>query len=177
MNICLQYWGRLSTTGHVRNKFYLRRFFLPQLLAVKEQFDEENLHQYYPFFDKKNRCNVGKFCFSPLVSYQDGLSVSLDIVILSHLNRARCKNQTGDIDNLLKALVDGLRMAQNENETRSEKPKEGEEVFYTLLEDDVLVKKVSINHDRLYFSRSMRKDPKEVFVLIDVTIHERKRYS
>lgn len=172
MEIFLSFQGNISTTGHTRQKFIIRRHLLPQLQSLKKYHEENNIPAEHSFSAEKVRC-VGEFRFLPLVTVNSGKVIDFEIVILSQ-SEPGCSNkkyQTGDIDNLLKALLDGLRMPQNMNEVRSEKPLENESPFLCLMEDDGLVRNILIRHDRLHFYQSLDKiDPKEVFVIVKVKV-------
>ena len=171
MQIFLSYEGITSTTGHVAKKFIYRRFFRPQL----EQLQEHLIHRKCPDtmnFKLENMKTVGEFNFLPLVSNKCGKVIDLNITFLSHFEPGNgLRFPTGDTDNHLKALLDGLRMPNTINEIREEKPKKGENVFHTLMEDDGLVRKVNIEHQKYLFdSIGDKKDMKKVFVLIEANI-------
>lgn len=171
MEIFLSFQGNISTTGHTRQKFIIRRYLLPQLRGLMKYHEENQLPKEHTFSEEKKRC-VGEFAFLPLVTVKCGKVIDFEIVILSQFEPACTKHYpTGDIDNLLKALLDGLRMPQNMNEVRSEKPLEDENPFLCLMEDDGLVRNIIIRHDRLlFFKGGEKRDPKEVFVIVKVKI-------
>lgn len=170
MEIYLSYQGSISTTGHTRLKFQYRRHFLPQLREAHAFHEENDLPEASTFCEDKIR-EIGAFKFLPLITLNCKKVVDLDIVLLSHFEPGNVKRYpTGDTDNLLKALLDGLRMAQNKNEIRSEVPHEDETPFYCLLEDDQIVRNIQLRHDRLLFPVCAAPDKKEVFVLIKVII-------
>ena len=74
--------------------------------------------------------------------------------------------QGGDIDNRLKTLLDALRMPRDESElARNDSPKDGEDPFFCLLEDDHLVTKIAVATDRLLLPCD---DPSSVRLLIHV---------
>lgn len=177
MEFYLSYSGKLSTTGHARQKFKYRRHFQKQLRNVM-LFQKENDLSGDLVFSKKKIKNVGDFSFLPLVGLDKKHVVSLDITLLSHQEPNNIhKLNSGDIDNRLKSLLDGLRMAQNNNEIRDHKPEEGEDPFLCLMEDDAIVKEINIRHDKLFFpletdckKRVCTQDLGHVFVLIKVKI-------
>ena len=68
--------------------------------------------------------------------------------------------QSGDIDNRIKTLLDGLRMPKVEQELPN-----GEIPFFCLLKDDNLITRISVNTDRLLENNI---DPSEVVLLIHV---------
>ena len=119
---------------------------------------------------------VGPFQFLPLVTRDSNLEVDLDIVLLSQMGPGGEKQSFGDLDNLLKALIDGLRMAQNANEIRNELPGKDETPFHCLLEDDQVVRNIHISHKKLFFpSKNMMKKGRaqEIFALIKVKIAQK----
>lgn len=163
----------ISTTGHRAQKFILRRLFHDQLKQLRDFHQEHNLDGSQTF-NRDNVKQVGPFSFLPLITCGCGKVVELDVILLSHFEpQNRVAYQTGDVDNKLKAIMDGLRMAQNKNEIRSEEVHEGEELFYTLLEDDALVSQVNIRHDRLLFNLEEEENKKDTFTLIKVRIRNK----
>ncbi|MBS0585877.1 MAG: hypothetical protein JSR76_06215 [Verrucomicrobia bacterium] len=172
MQFYLKYQGKVSTRGHTKQKFEYRRNFLSQLKRVHCYLDSYNMSEEIGFCEKKIR-KVGPFTFLPLVTKQCQKVVDLDLTILSHMEPC-CKHNypTGDIDNLLKVLLDGLRMPQNSNEIRKEEPLEGESPFYCLLEDDQFIRNIQVRHDKLFFPlQNMPSEihGTEVFVIIRIT--------
>ena len=156
MEFYLKYHGSLSTTGHAKQKFLYRRAFMQQLKELDAYYKLHGVSERIGFVDEKIR-EVGPFAFLPLVTRDAGQEVLLDIVLLSHNGPGGNKQSHGDLDNLLKSLIDGLRMAQNSNEIRNEKPDKGESPFYCLLEDDQVIKNIRISHHNLFFSSQNRK--------------------
>jgi hypothetical protein len=171
MQIFLSYEGITSTTGHVAKKFIYRRFFRPQLAELQEHLIQRNCPENMNF-NLENIKKVGEFNFLPLVTNKSGKVIDLNITFLSHYEPGNgLRFPTGDTDNHLKALLDGLRMPNTVNEIREEKPKKDENIFHTLMEDDGLVRKIHIEHQKLLFDNSsFSKDTKRVFVLVEANI-------
>ena len=171
MEFYLNYHGTLSTTGHAKQKFIYRRVFLKQLKMLDEHYKEYGVSKRLGFTSEKVR-QVGPFEFFPLVTRDGNQEVMLDITILSQTGPGGGKQSSGDLDNLLKSLIDGLRMAQNSNEIRSELPEEGEKPFFCLLEDDQVIRNIQVSHNKLFFpSKNLNKAKgQEIFALIKVTI-------
>lgn len=171
MEFYLNYHGTLSTTGHAKQKFLYRRTFLKQLKTLDEHYKVNGVSERLGFTEDKIR-EAGAFKFLPLVTRDGPQEVLLDITLLSQTGPGGSKQSHGDLDNLLKALIDGLRMAQNANEIRSELPEAGETPFFCLLEDDQIVKNIHISHNKLFFpSKNLNKTKgQEIFALIKVTI-------
>ena len=78
-----------------------------------------------------------------------------------------------DIDNRMKTLIDGLRCPQNEHEIGENTPRDVGPI-YTLLDDDHLITRVSINTSHLLdeslFSCDIPKTPDSIFMMIDVNV-------
>lgn len=171
MEITLSYWGPASTTGHTVKKFELRRNFHNQLINFHSYALDRGIARS-KVFPPENRRIVEDFVFLPLVTMNSGLLVDVNFTILSeHEPGHNLSYPTGDTDNLVKGLLDGLRMARNKNETRDQKPRKGEDPFYVLMEDDLSVSRISVVHDRLLFPRPTHRGQKEIFVLIKATIY------
>lgn len=170
MQIFLSYKGVTSTTGHVAKKFIYRRYFRPQL----KEFEKHMVDRNYPIashFSEENLKHVGDFTFLPLVTSKCNKVIDFKFTFLSHFEPGNGLSfPTGDTDNHLKALIDGLRMPNNKNEIRQEKPKKGEKIFHCLMEDDGIVRKITIDHQKLLFDGNKKRNMKEVFVLIEANI-------
>lgn len=171
MEFYLNYHGTLSTTGHAKQKFIYRRAFLKQLRELDEYYKASGVSEKMGFSADKIK-SVGPFKFLPLVTRDEGLEVELEIVLLSQMGPGGNKQSHGDLDNLLKSLIDGLRMAQNANEIRSERPEKDETPFFCLLEDDQVIRNIHISHKKLFFSSKnfVKGRSQEIFALIKVKI-------
>lgn len=171
MQLFLSYAGVTSTTGHVEKKFIYRRFFRKQLKELERHLIERDCPSCFNFKEENMR-TVADFTFLPLVTNSCNKVIDFNFTFLSHYEPGNgLAFPTGDTDNHLKALLDGLRMPNTKNEIRTEKPKKGEKVFHTLMEDDGIVRKINIEHQKLLFEpNSKKKDMKEVFVLIEANI-------
>lgn len=73
------------------------------------------------------------FRFAPLINKYYGWVCDLDILFLRREEAGAIVNG-GDIDNRLKVLFDGLRIPENMEEVKDEKPDADEDPFYCLLE-------------------------------------------
>jgi hypothetical protein len=78
-----------------------------------------------------------------------------------------------DIDNRVKTILDGLRCPQNEHEIGQNTPRDIGPI-YTLLDDDHLVTKLTVNTSHLLtnemFSCNAPTSPESVFMVIDVNV-------
>ena len=88
--------------------------------------------------------------FVPLVREEFSLLCNLDILFLRRDHPLGVLNLAGDLDNRIKTLIDGLRIPKSGNELAgNEKPAEGEDPFFCLLEDDDLVTGLTVQADML----------------------------
>ncbi|MBQ0013611.1 MAG: hypothetical protein KBS86_03525, partial [Proteobacteria bacterium] len=75
--------------------------------------------------------------------------------------------------NRVKTILDGLRCPQNEHEIGQNTPHDIGPI-YTLLDDDHLVTKLTVNTSHLLatdmFPESIKSSPDSVFMLIDVNV-------
>jgi len=87
--------------------------------------------------------------FAPFVTERSGAACGLEILFLRRDNPGDLiKSGGGDIDNRIKVLFDALRMPQTCDEIDGD-PKDDDDPFYCLLEDDRLITEVKITTDRL----------------------------
>jgi hypothetical protein len=88
--------------------------------------------------------------FVPLVREEFSLLCNLDILFLRRDHPLGVLNLAGDLDNRIKTLIDGLRIPKSGQELAgNEKPAEGEDPFFCLLEDDDLVTGLTVQADML----------------------------
>lgn len=131
-------------------KFWQIHPWLNQALHGKYEA-AENINPMTPLRDGlAQRFSRGAYKFVPLVRAEDALLCSLDILFLRP-DRPGSMIESGDIDGRLKTLFDGLKMPGNTGEfgSKYQEPKEGEDPFYCLLEDDKLITHVSLETDTL----------------------------
>jgi hypothetical protein len=102
------------------------------------------------------------------------LRCSLEILFL----RAEEKNfilQGGDIDGRLKALFDGLRIAETKELPSQTAPAAEEHPFFCLLEDDKLISEVRVNTGQLLrLPKSRPLDKYDVYLQITVRLSSAK---
>ena len=184
MRFHLTYSGTLhgSNTGSPRanHKHEIRKVFHRQL---KQLWGATWLkHQTYGLWDKDQTIpertplnealsaiyKRDNYRFVPLVRERISLHCSLDILFLRP-DAPGSIVQSADIDNRLKTLFDALRMPANASELgKYEKPNEGEDPFYCLLEDDKLISRVSVTTDMLL--EPITDLANDVRLMIDVQI-------
>lgn len=103
----------------------------------------------------------------PIVCETFRTIADLDIIFLRPEEPGSILTKGGDIDNRIKTLLDGLRIPKANEIPEGDRPQEGENPFFCLLEDDALVTHISVTTDRLLEFN----DPKEVVLLISVKVH------
>jgi hypothetical protein len=88
------------------------------------------------------------FRFVPLVCEEYKLLCRLDLLLL---RRDKPGNvlQASDLDNRLKVIFDALKMPAKPNELGDNKPQDGEDPLFVLLQEDSLVSHVSVETDEL----------------------------
>ena len=97
-----------------------------------------------------NRFPMFGYRFAPLVVEEFSLLCSLDILFLRR-DMPGSALHAGDIDNRVKTLIDTLRPPRSQNELVGDDtaPKEGEDPFFCLLEEDKQVSHFSVETDLL----------------------------
>ena len=139
MNFILIYDGDLKANGSLEHKQEIRHVFHNQL---------SELWKHSPVQPSESLIKkIGDYSFFPLVAEGRKEFVELEILMLRPDYGHGYVVQGGDIDNRLKTLFDSFRMPKNIDEIPSNTKKE--DPFYCLLEDDILISKLSINADRL----------------------------
>jgi hypothetical protein len=115
--------------------------------------------------------SVGGYVFNTIISEKLNMFVELDIQMLhpESIGFARA-----DIDNRAKTLLDALRCPQNAHECGENMPK-NTGAIYTLLDDDNLVSRLSINTSYLLDSHGVFGDESEaahekIFLMINVNV-------
>jgi len=165
------YRGDLKANRGSKEKQELRRSFHAQL---KNLWDQRPLKERQGLLDKQpTNGDIGViqtikgFHFAPLVTERLNLIAELRITLLRPEPPGSIITQAGDIDNRLKTLFDALKVPTEPTAIPSgDAPREGEDPFYCLLEDDNLITKVQVETDRLLVEC---KNPSEVVLLIHVT--------
>jgi hypothetical protein len=105
------------------------------------------------------------FNFLPLITEELGLACALDILFLRPDQPGMLIDSTGDIDNRIKVLFDGLRMPRYADEVEGYAPDAGEDPFFCLLEDDALINEVKITTDQMLVPAA---DENDVLLVIHV---------
>jgi len=172
MKFKLLYFGELLTNPKQRSKHIsdIRNQFHPQLKKLVNFSPWNNLTKYMmpnPIKNPHITKHIGGIDFNPIITPNLKLLAELDILIL-HPEIAGAARS--DIDNRVKTLLDGLRCPQNEHEIGENTPINAGPI-YTLLDDDHLVTKLSVNTSHLLDNSLFTpKTPDDLFVLIDVNV-------
>lgn len=155
--------GRSGGAGRNPDKHRIRRYLHPQLKQlwkVQRPLSEiAALNHEYPLPDgtitKGNgiealSAHYSKFGFRfvPAINKRYGWVCDLDILFLRREEAGAVING-GDIDNRLKVLFDALRVPENWEEIKDEKPGLDEDPFFCLMESDSLITSLTVSTDRL----------------------------
>ncbi|MDR0967324.1 MAG: hypothetical protein LBL75_00620 [Rickettsiales bacterium] len=178
MKFKLLYFGELRTNPKKRSQHIadIRMQLHPQLKNLLENSPWNNLTKYMMPNAKKQPIttrHIGGIDWNPIITPNLKLLAELDILLLHPeiVGVAR-----SDVDNRMKTLLDALRRPQNEHEIGENTPKNMGPI-YTLLDDDHLVTKISVNTSHLLGRELFRDDngptpddEEKVFILIDVNV-------
>lgn len=109
--------------------------------------------------------------FVPLVTKCFRLLCSLHVLFLRH-DVPGSAIQAGDIDNRIKTLIDALRPPQTQNELvdTDSTPREGEDPFFCLLEDDNQVSGFTVETDSLLEAVDEPSDKRRVKIVVTVEL-------
>lgn len=182
MKFKLLYFGELRTNPKKRAQHItdIRMRFHPQLKKLVEHSPWNNLSKYMmpsPSKSPVSTRHVGGIDFNPIITSNLKLIAELDIQLLHPeiIGVARA-----DIDNRVKTLLDALRCPQNEHEIGENQPKNMGPI-YTLLDDDHLVTRLSVNTSH-FLAPEMFDGPgarvaapeaageERIFMMIDVNV-------
>jgi hypothetical protein len=152
-------WGTLALSRHDTD-------------ARGEDISERAQHAY--FAEQGRLYERGGFHFVPLVEQEVCARVSLDILFLRPDQHPLIK-EGGDLDNRLKTLFDALRVPET-TAGLGQRPEDGEDPFFVLLQDDSLISEIRVNTDNLLMLPQQRAlTPKDAFLVIDVKLKPTER--
>ena len=141
MKLTLTYEGVLPPrrSGLSSVKAALRSAFHPQILAqVRQRMSPETLA-------KVTKTVMGQK-FVSVANQSLRTAVELDVLLLSRQG----PRASGDMDNRLKTLIDGLTCPANPQQMQGFQPPDGGGPMYCLAEDDVRVKRVGVDSRRWF---------------------------
>lgn len=175
MKFKLLYFGNIFTNPKKRAQHIadIRMQFHPQLKKLLEHSPWDKLTQYMqpdPTKEPSTTKHVGGIDWNPIITPKLNLLAEIEIQLLHPeiVGVAR-----SDIDNRVKTILDGLRCPQNEHEVGENTPKNIGPI-YTLLDDDHLVTKLSVNTSHLLseeiFAKNKNMTSDEIFMMIDVNV-------
>ena len=141
--------------------------------AQWEPSDSEKMPLYEVVARRHNRFG---YRFALLAPRYFDLLCSIHVLFLRH-DTPGSVIQSGDIDNRLKTLIDTLRLPQDQHELIEEdkEPREGEDPFFCLLQDDNQVSGLAVETDSLLEPLAKPEDKRNVKVI--VTVELRPYYS
>lgn len=175
MKFKLLYFGDVLSNPKKRAQHIadIRMQFHPQLKKLIEHSPWNNLSNYMMPDAKKSPIitkHIGGIDWNPIITPTLKMIAELDIQMLHPeiVGVART-----DVDNRVKTIMDGLRCPQNEHEIGENTPKNMGPI-YTLLDDDHLVTKISVNTSHLLskdlFKNGLNSVNEPVFMMIDVNV-------
>ena len=203
MEFRLIFEGEVRPTGnrpHARETHLIRRMFHPQLYRLwmtrpslrqlaehwslkmadapptgYSQADEEKRVQWGFEQMGKNWARAGFNCV-PLVTRDLDATCALDVLLLRPgPSMTRHILSQGDIDGQLKAIIDGLRIPTDGQETGAAVPKADESPFFCLLEDDRLVSEVRVTADELLsLPNKPVVEPNDAYVVVHARVGHRE---
>jgi hypothetical protein len=187
-------WDRLAEHKQAIRKIFHRQ--LKHLWATNKFLSERKEHPKYNKADHRPVSDGGSYFgaepheeiplseyvsglyqengyrFVPLVREEISLLCSLRILFLRR-DIPGSVISAGDLDNRIKTVIDALRKPHSANELRgNEKPAEGEDPFYCLLDDDKQVSHLEVETDTLLDppAGSSEADRRHVKLIITVDI-------
>jgi hypothetical protein len=139
----------------------------PGKLHVTKWHDPSKMVGAKPFVEHvaDNYAKFG-FRFVPLVSKENGLTCSLDILFLRRDTPGNLVRSGGDIDNRIKTLLDGLRIPDSRAELGGFDPAQEENPFFCLLDDDRLITGLNVTTDRLLLPLGNGETVRDVELII-----------
>lgn len=174
MRFTLTFRGSLPANGGPKAKQIIRRQLHPQL---KHLFTVPPLDKHINTLLSEEQTlrpciinRLGTFRFAPLVNTKLQIIAKLQILFLRPEAPGNLVTQGGDIDNRLKTLFDALRMPRVVAELPlNDSPKEGEDPFFCLLEDDALITEIDVKTDMLLTPAS-DKSTADLFIRVETGV-------
>lgn len=109
--------------------------------------------------------NNNNYAFCPLVSSALGLQCAIDILLLRE-DAVAGVYKSGDLDNRIKTLIDGLTMPRTSDQIPANStPSAAETPFYTLLADDNIISSLKVETDTRH-----KAEGDESFVTAIITV-------
>lgn len=175
MKFKLLYFGEILINPKKRAQHIsdIRMQFHPQLKKLMEHSPWNNMTKYMEPNATKSPIttrHVGGIDWNPIITPNLKLIAELDIQMMHPEIVGMTRS---DIDNRIKTLFDGLRCPQNEHEIGTNTPRDIGPI-YTLLDDDHLITRISVNTSHLLSTDIFRPDIARshdtLFIWIDVNV-------
>ncbi|MBR1545000.1 MAG: hypothetical protein IJ638_03605 [Alphaproteobacteria bacterium] len=167
MKFKLVYVGEVKINPKKRSQHLqeIREVLSPQLKRLTEISPYNEIKSR---LEKKGKAikTVGNAKFFPLITPDLNLLAELDIQIL---HPELLETPRADIDNRMKTLLDALKRPQTSHEIPANMNKK--DVCYTLLDDDHLVTKMTINTSHLLYKDAVPKRNRDYELLIIITVN------
>jgi hypothetical protein len=174
MKFKLLYMGELKINPKKRSQHLheIRMAIHPQLKRLSEISPYDTIKN--KLFNRRGIREIGGAKFFPIVTPEMNLLAELDVQIL---HPELLETPHADIDNRMKTLLDALKRPQSTHEIAAGSPKN--EVIYTLLDDDHLVTRMTINTSHLLYrepsrGRAGNRDDFELLAIITVNLRASK---
>ena len=167
MKFKLVYVGEVKINPKKRSQHLqeIRDILSPQLKRLSEISPYNEIKSR---LEKKGKAikTVAGIKFFPLITPDLNLLAELDIQIL---HPELLETPRADIDNRMKTLLDALKRPQNAHEIAEHMNKK--DICYTLLDDDHLVTKMTINTSHLLYKSPTLKKNHDYELLIIITVN------
>ena len=167
MKFKLLYVGEVKINPKKRSQHLqdIREILSPQLKRLSEISPYNEIKKK---LDQKHKSikTVGGVDFCPLITQDLDLLAELDIQIM---HPELLETPRADIDNRMKTLLDALKRPQSSHEIAENMNRD--EVCYTLLDDDHLVTKMTINTSHLLYKEENPKKNRDYELLIIITVN------
>lgn len=161
------------------HKHAIRREFHEQLKELWEQNrglkalsdpSRKHRHKKEPQISSNNK-KGDTYNWLYLIGDAHGISCSLDITFLRRGEPGKIVRHGGDLDNKLKTLLDALKAPREIGEHPTDAPKDDENPYFCVLQDDEYIDAIKIKTDRLLASSKSSPEDRgdDVVVLIEVT--------
>ncbi|MCL2439175.1 MAG: hypothetical protein FWD15_01540 [Alphaproteobacteria bacterium] len=172
MKFKLIYSGELKINPKKRSKHIneIRKVLSPQLKRLTEITPYSIIKEKLMKNERGVRC-IGGVKYFPIITPELNLLAELDIQIL---HPELLETPRADIDNRLKTLMDALKRPQSSHEVCDDNKGK---MMYTLLDDDHMVKGLSINTTHLLssdYKDGTHPDDYKLLVIITVAIKASK---